>query len=136
MLRRAGYDATGSDDPNDAEAAAKMAEQGPPDATEQPLNVEARFRHGAFVFRFKGTGIRAVSDKKRTVVVTLEELLTGVTRVLRLTRRVRCDACGGTGSARPDERKTCELCGGSEGLLVPRLALRARCTAAERESAR
>ena len=89
-----------------------MAEQGPPDATEQPLNVEARFRHGAFVFRFKGTGIRAVSDKKRTVVVTLEELLTGVTRVLRLTRRVRCDACGGTGSARPDERKTCELCGG------------------------
>ncbi|KAH8048583.1 hypothetical protein JL722_12401 [Aureococcus anophagefferens] len=110
--RRRAYDATGADEP-DAEAEARAAEQGPPEYTELPVKVEARFRHGAFRFSFAGTGVRAMSATRVPITVTMEDLLVGVTRNLTLSRRVRCRACDGTGSARPARRPTCPLCGGT-----------------------
>jgi len=110
--RRRAYDATGADEP-DAEAEARAAEQGPPEYTELPVKVEARFRHGAFRFSFAGTGVRAMSATRVPITVTMEDLLVGVTRNLTLSRRVKCRACDGTGSARPARRPTCPLCGGT-----------------------
>lgn len=114
--RRRAYDETGADDASAAEESAEQraAERRPPEITELELDVTARFRRGAFVFSYGGTGVRKVADTRATVVVTLEELLTGVARTLALPRRVRCGACGGTGSALPpEERPDCPLCEGT-----------------------
>jgi DnaJ-class molecular chaperone len=115
-VRRRTYDDTGlseEDDEAREENARKEAERGPPSITEAPLGLDARFRRGAFRFRYAGSGVRPVEATRIPVVVSLHELVTGVNRTLTLPRRQKCAACGGTSSAAPDARATCGLCEGS-----------------------
>ncbi|KAK7249413.1 heat shock protein [Aureococcus anophagefferens] len=108
--RRRAYDATGADEP-DAEAEARAAEQGPPEYTELPVKVEARFRPRAFRFSFAGTGVRAMSATRVPITVTMEDLLVGVTRNLTLSRRSfesLCGACGGFGKLRGPPCASCD----------------------------
>ncbi len=47
-----------------------------------------------------------------TIELDLEEVLTGAEKTVRLTRRERCTACGGTGAA-AGGRQRCPTCGGA-----------------------
>ena len=79
-IRRRNYDETGAAEEDDAAAEARRAretERGPPAATETSFGLDARFRHGAFKLRYHGTGVKPVAATRATVVVQLEELLTG-----------------------------------------------------------
>ena len=115
-VRRQTYDDTGMSEEGDEAREARErreAERGPPKITETPLGVDARFRRGAFQFRYSGSGVRPVEATRVPVVVTLAELLTGVNRTLTLARRQKCEACAGTGSANSTARETCGLCEGT-----------------------
>jgi DnaJ-class molecular chaperone len=115
-VRRQTYDDTGMSEEGDEAREARErreAERGPPKVTETPLGVDARFRRGAFRFRYSGSGVRPVEATRVPVVVTLAELLTGVNRTLTLARRQKCETCAGTGTAEPESRETCGLCEGT-----------------------
>ena len=115
-VRRQTYDDTGMSEEGDEAREARErreAERGPPKITETPLGVDARFRRGAFRFRYSGSGVRAVEATRVPVVVTLADLLTGVNRTLTLARRQKCETCAGTGSANSTARETCGLCEGT-----------------------
>ena len=62
-VRRQTYDDTGMSEEGDEAREARErreAERGPPKITETPLGVDARFRRGAFRFRYSGSGVRPV----------------------------------------------------------------------------
>jgi len=52
-------------------------------------------------------------DLRVRITLTLEEIAGGVERKIKVKRQVRCDTCGGTGSAAGSSRKTCPQCRGS-----------------------
>ncbi len=52
-------------------------------------------------------------DLRIRIGLTLEEIVTGVERTIRVKRLVRCDACGGSGVAAGSSRKTCPQCRGA-----------------------
>ena len=52
-------------------------------------------------------------DRQVRLRVTLQEVVTGVKRTLRVRRAVPCSTCGGTGVAGGSQPVTCDLCGGS-----------------------
>ncbi|MEN2992044.1 MAG: J domain-containing protein [Bacteroidia bacterium] len=70
---------------------------------------------------FFGTGRRRSArpqavrgeDIRLPLELTLEEIATGLTREIEYLREMRCEACGGTGSAQGTVPFTCNLCGGS-----------------------
>lgn len=47
------------------------------------------------------------------VKLTLEEVLNGCTKKVRLKKYVKCDKCNGTGMTNESKRKTCKTCGGT-----------------------
>jgi len=57
------------------------------------------------------TGPKAGQSLRCTIDLTLEEVLSGIDKTIRLTRHELCEACGGTGSA-SGKRQTCPTCRG------------------------
>lgn len=88
----------------------------------QTGDVDFGFQGGSFdffdlfnqAFGFGGGGRRAAPgrDLQLEVKLDLEEVLTGATRQLDLTRRVHCDVCHGTGAKPGTQPETCATCGG------------------------
>jgi molecular chaperone DnaJ len=56
---------------------------------------------------------RAGNDLQVKVRLTLEEVAAGVEKQIRVSSRLRCDDCGGSGASPGSESSTCEACGGS-----------------------
>jgi len=52
-------------------------------------------------------------DLQVTVKLTLEEVLTGVTKKIKMRRLVRCSACSGTGAKGGTQKTTCPVCNGA-----------------------
>ena len=57
------------------------------------------------------------SDIRIKVRLTLAEVVKGVTKKLKITKQIPCDACGGTGAKTPDSYKTCPTCHGDGHVL-------------------
>lgn len=60
-----------------------------------------------------GAQVSRGSDIRIKVSLTLAEVVKGVTKKLKITKQIACDACGGSGAKTPDSYKTCPTCGGS-----------------------
>ena len=81
------------------------------------MNMEDILRHfnmGGFDFNMgmhqqpqRGTNIRI------KVKLTLEEVLNGCTKKIRIKRYEPCGHCGGTGMTNESRRRTCKTCGGT-----------------------
>ncbi len=52
-------------------------------------------------------------DLRIRIMLTLEEIASGVEKSVKVKRLVRCDTCGGTGVAAGSSRRTCPQCRGS-----------------------
>jgi molecular chaperone DnaJ len=67
----------------------------------------------AFGFGFGG-GQRAAPgrDLQRELTIELEEVLTGASREIELTRRVSCETCHGSGARPGSDPTPCQTCGG------------------------
>ena len=57
--------------------------------------------------------VRRGADLRCDLELTLEEVLTGTQKGIRITRLETCDACEGTGSASKSQPQTCQTCRGS-----------------------
>ncbi len=57
-------------------------------------------------------GPRSGANLRCALEVSLEEAAAGTTKTIRINRRERCEACGGTGS-KSGRRETCSTCGGA-----------------------
>jgi len=66
---------------------------------------------GGFGGRRRRAGPEPGQSLRCFIDVTLEEVLHGTDKTVRLTRRELCEACGGTGSA-SGKRQTCPVCRG------------------------
>jgi len=66
---------------------------------------------GGFGGRRRRAGPEPGRSLRCTIDLTLEEVLSGANKTVRLTRRELCDACGGTGSV-SGKRRTCPTCRG------------------------
>jgi len=66
---------------------------------------------GGFGGRRRRRGPEPGQSLRCFIDVTLEEVLGGAGKTVRLSRREVCEACGGTGSA-SGKRQTCPTCGG------------------------
>ncbi len=55
---------------------------------------------------------RKGDDLRYTISLTLEEVARGIEKRIVVPRKIRCSSCEGLG-ARPEDRKRCEVCGGS-----------------------
>ena len=60
----------------------------------------------------RGRSVRRGSDLRHDLEITLEEVLTGVTRRIEVERLRACDACGGTGSKSEAAERPCPTCRG------------------------
>lgn len=67
----------------------------------------------AFGFGFGG-GQRVTPgrDLQHEITIELEEVLTGASREIELTRRVTCETCGGSGARPGSNPAICQTCGG------------------------
>ena len=65
-------------------------------------------------FGFGGGGRRAAPgrDLQHELTIELEEVLTGASREIELTRRVTCETCGGSGARPGSEPVVCPTCAG------------------------
>ncbi len=61
----------------------------------------------------QGRRVYKGADLRLKVRLTLEEVYSGVTKKLKVKKDVRCDHCGGSGSADGGGVETCKTCGGS-----------------------
>lgn len=52
-------------------------------------------------------------DLRVTLKLTLEEIMTGVTKTIKIKKFNACDVCGGTGAKRGSSAKPCPNCGGT-----------------------
>jgi len=52
-------------------------------------------------------------DLQAKITLSLDEILTGVTKTIKIRRLVKCDACGGTGAKSSSGKTTCTVCGGA-----------------------
>ena len=52
-------------------------------------------------------------DLQVKLQLTLEEILPGITKKVKIRKLVACDACGGSGAKGGNSRSTCQACGGS-----------------------
>jgi molecular chaperone DnaJ len=59
------------------------------------------------------SGPRRGSDIRVRLRLTLEEIATGVTKKIKVSRLSLCDECGGSGAKPGTSPKTCAACGGS-----------------------
>jgi len=68
----------------------------------------------AFGFGFGGGDRRATPgrDLQHELTIELEEVLTGASREIELTRRVTCDACDGSGARPGSAPAPCQTCAG------------------------
>lgn len=64
------------------------------------------------IFRRRKRG-EAGEDLKFTLTVSLEEVASGVERVIEVPRKVICRKCGGDGAAPEDGKRDCQSCDGS-----------------------
>lgn len=73
-------------------------------------------RFGGFSSGGAGYGGRTVargSDLRVKVKLTLEEIVKGTTKKLKIKKDVKCDQCGGSGAKDSNSYATCSTCGGS-----------------------
>lgn len=63
---------------------------------------------------------RSGEDVRADVEITLEEVLTGTERKVRVPRMVRCDACGGSGAEPGHAPETCPACRGTGQITTVR----------------
>lgn len=75
------------------------------------------FGEGAFGFGFGGQRprrrVRKGRDLSHEISVTLEEVVRGSTRKIKVRKPAPCAECGGTGAAGPEAIQTCPQCQGS-----------------------
>ncbi len=66
-------------------------------------------------FRSSGGGQRVSrgSDIRVKVRLNLQEIATGTTKKLKITKTLACDKCGGSGAKDANSYSTCSTCGGS-----------------------
>ncbi len=57
------------------------------------------------------------SDLRVKISLTLEEIVNGVTKKLKISKNIACDQCGGTGARDKDSYTTCSTCGGSGSVV-------------------
>jgi len=101
------------------------------------MNMEDIFSHfgnifeGAFGGQFGGGGFHSFtggfggghhrqrrrvnrgSDLRVRVKLTLEEIAKGVEKKIKVSKKIACDTCNGTGAANSNAYKTCDTCRGS-----------------------
>lgn len=73
-------------------------------------------RFGGFSSGGAGYGGRTVargSDLRVKVKLTLEEIVKGTTKKLKIKKDIKCDQCGGSGAKDSNSYATCSTCGGS-----------------------
>ncbi|MEZ5066176.1 MAG: molecular chaperone DnaJ [bacterium] len=58
-------------------------------------------------------GPRAGQNLQVRIALTLEEIAKGVTKKIKLKRKIACDACGGSGARKGSSPATCTDCGGA-----------------------
>jgi molecular chaperone DnaJ len=58
-------------------------------------------------------GARRGGDLRVNLKLTLEEIMTGVAKTIKIKKLVRCEECGGTGARKGSVAKPCPSCGGS-----------------------
>lgn len=77
---------------------------------------------GHFGGGFSGGGSRRAggsrgADLRIKVSLTLEEVVKGVTKKLKISKEIPCSQCGGTGAKDDNSYKTCPTCNGSGGVV-------------------
>lgn len=73
-------------------------------------------RFGGFSSGGAGYGGKTVSrgsDLRVKVKLTLEEIVKGTTKKLKIKKDIKCDQCGGSGAKDSNSYATCSTCGGS-----------------------
>mmetsp|Transcript_988 Transcript_988/g.1572 ORF Transcript_988/g.1572 Transcript_988/m.1572 type:complete len:461 (-) Transcript_988:17-1399(-) len=80
---------------------------------EEPFDLTARFRGGAFTFHYTGSGIQPMDPTTVSVQLTLEQLMKGHTFKQTVPRVEVCTTCQGTGSSNPENMPMCDLCRGT-----------------------
>jgi molecular chaperone DnaJ len=73
---------------------------------------------GGFFDQFFGGGARQGRGRRGASLrvdleLTLEEVATGVSRTLEITRPAPCETCSGSGSKQGSKPQTCKMCGGN-----------------------
>lgn len=63
--------------------------------------------------RTRGRRVNRGSDLRVKVKLTLHDIVHGVTKKLKITKLVSCDACNGSGAKDSNSYKTCPTCNGS-----------------------
>ena len=74
----------------------------------------------AFGGRRRRGGPRRGHDLQYTLKISLEEAASGVERVLRIPRLVRCGSCGGSGAEPGTSPEPCGTCGGAGQVMFRR----------------
>ncbi|MFI3298362.1 MAG: molecular chaperone DnaJ [Rikenellaceae bacterium] len=67
---------------------------------------------GGFSSRSRA-GVNRGSDLRVKVTLTLEEVVKGVTKKLKIAKNISCDKCGGSGAKDSNSFQTCSTCSGS-----------------------
>ncbi len=62
-------------------------------------------------------GVKRGGDIRIKVTLTLDEIVKGVTKKLKITKNIECDQCGGTGAKDSNSYKTCSTCNGSGSVV-------------------
>lgn len=75
-----------------------------------------------------GSRVRKGADVRADLTLTLEEAASGVTKTVRLDRRVQCETCDGSGSRPGSDVVACQQCGGRGQVLQSAGILRVQTT--------
>lgn len=76
-------------------------------------NIFGDFFGGRRTSRHQAGGARRGGDLRVTLKLTLEEIMTGVSKTIKIKKLIRCEECGGTGARRGSVAKPCPSCGGA-----------------------
>lgn len=86
-------------------------------------DIFSSFMGGGFESRGATVSERRGEDLGLRLKLKLEEIARGTEKKVRIKRMVRCEACGGQGTAPGGRRTTCSQCGGSGEIKIRQRAL-------------